>query len=121
MNIKKIIREEVDEFDWIDDVPNYVNFENLEFKPHQLAQGLPDIEELDVYRGNNGILDKFRNMVHATMTFGDDVWISVVGGGPTYSDLENELWEVWSSELQDPVPMERHEIDDHMRLLQGKS
>lgn len=116
--LNKLMTEQTD-VDWIDDVPDYLGFENLEFKQHELAKGLPDIEELDRYRGVQSIMDKFRDMVQATMTFDDDGWISVVGGGPTRSDVGDDIYEVWSNELQDPVSMNREQITQHMKMLQG--
>lgn len=108
------------ENDWIEEIPNYLTFENLVFKPHRLTKGLPDWEELNEYRGVQSILDNFKGMVQAYMTFdGPDVWISVVGGGPTYSNMEDDEWEVWSSNLMDPCKMNREEITEHMKELQG--
>lgn len=108
---------------WIKEVPDYLGFENLEFRPHKLAISFPEMEELDKYR-NSSVMDRFKGMIHATMNFGQDedgheIWLSVVGGGPTYSHMEDDVYEVWSSELHDPVTMDREEITEHMKLLQG--
>ncbi len=103
-----------EEFDWIKDVPDYIGFENLEFEPHEIRKGL---ENLDLLPG--GLRDLHKDMVQAKMYFGPKVWISVVGGGLTYSNIENDIYEVWSSELDDPIAMSREDITKHMKLLQN--
>lgn len=110
----------MDGLEWIENIPNHLTFDSLEFKPHKLAL---DLDELEQYGGLRESLKIFKSMIHARMTFNgcDDVWISVVGGGPTCSNIDNDVWEVFSSELEDPIPMTRGEITEHMKLLQNIS
>jgi len=102
---------EQNDIDWISDVPNYLTFDDLEFAPHPITKGLPDSEFLQ---------NRFGNSVQASMKFGDDGWISVIGGNAfSLSNIEDDVYEVWSNLLPDPVRMNRDEITEHMKELQG--
>lgn len=106
------------DFEWMRDIPNYVTFDTLVFEKHPIVKSLEDsgILSLDT---DFDIFSEYREMIQAKHTFDDGAWISVIGGGKTYSDLDANVYEVYSSILESPVSMDIGEINEHLKELQG--
>jgi hypothetical protein len=132
MDIRKIIKEEIGDFDWVkDDLPP---FYTLEWKDHPLAVSAKKVwDDLDI--GGEFVppqFNTFKDLKHARKQYPNGEWISVVSGpnwipaafedNPTdpediNSDVLGDRFEVMSSEMEEPEIMTQDEVNSHMQKL----
>lgn len=127
-NLKQIIREEINDFEWAkDDLPP---FYTLEWSEHPMSKSSTAV--WDALNFADGVGNTFKDLKFAKKDLPNGEWISLISG-PNWipsafddnpidpldvnSDRLGDRFEVMSSQLDEPRIMTKDEVNSHMQKL----